>query len=148
MLRQIKPVIVPTGSTKDLFFISLDGVHAHSTWTHMHAHAHMQTFDLLLSWQRLWLTLASTCWSHTTQFFFFLSQCKRQQSAGHLINTNKLLSVWKSVYARMCSWTIIKKNKKSSLIFHNVSFSSYKSDYTINIHHTFICLTPADFCKT
>lgn len=141
MLRQIKQVMVALRIIWESF--SFDGVHAHRAYACTRTHANLWT---LLSWQRLGLMLASTCWSQcfsgthnaVSLFFFF-------QGAGHLINTNKLLSVWKTVYSR--TWTIFKK-KKSSLMFDNVSFNSYKSDYTVNTHPAFTCLKPPDSCKT
>lgn len=33
-------------------------------------------------------------------------------------------------------------------MFDNVSFNSYKSDYTVNTHPAFTCLKPPDSCKT
>lgn len=152
MLRQIKHVMVPTGSTNSHLGVCFvlgffDGVHAHRahTCTHMHAHTHMQTFELcnsafvatiranasldMLKPTLLWDTQRSI-------LFYFFSRCKRQQGAGHLIDTNKLLSIWKSVYTRMWTSTTLKKK------IPDVSWclNSYKSDYTVNTHPTFTCL--------
>lgn len=92
--------------------------HAH-TCTHMHAHAHMQTFELCNSAfiatiranASLDMLKPTLLWDTQRSIFFFFSQCKRQQGAGHFIDTNKLLSIWKSVYTRMWTSTTLKKNQ-------------------------------------
>lgn len=77
----------------------------------------------------------------------FSSQRKRQQGTGHLINTNKLLAVWESMY-RMWNSTTVYLKRTFSLMFHNVSFNSYKSDYTVNIHPVFTWLKLSNFFRT